>query len=54
MENKMMIFMVLTGIVTVVGVVAIAIIETKRMEKEQQSTTSSISKKRSDKAKKES
>jgi hypothetical protein len=49
-----MILLVVVGTVTIIGVVVIAAIETRRMEKGQPSIISSISKKNSDKTEKES
>lgn len=49
----MMVFLVLVGIVTVIGVVIIAVIETRRMDKGEPSLLSSITKKAGDKGKKE-
>jgi hypothetical protein len=49
-----MVLLVIVGVVTIIGVAAIAAIETRRMGRGQPPIMSSISKKRSDKAEKES
>ena len=48
------VLLVIVGVATIIGVAAIGAIETRRMEKGQPSIMSSISKKRSDRAEKES
>jgi len=49
-----MVLLVIVGTVTIIGIVVIAAIEARRMEKGQPSILSGISKKKSDKAEKES
>lgn len=49
-----MVALVIVGVVTVIGVSIIGAVETRRMEKGRPSIISSISKKKSDKAEKES
>ena len=48
------VLLVIVGVVTIIGVIAIGAIETRRMEKGQPSIVSSISGKRSDRAKEKS
>jgi len=50
----MMVALVIVGVVTIIGVLIIGAIETRRMEEGQPSIISSISKKKGDKAEKES
>ncbi len=48
------VLLIIAGVVTIIGVVVIVAVEARRMEKEQPSILSGISRKRSDKAENES